>query len=122
MKAEEQRDRVLVDEMLQHLQVVAEVAGSGKVTLGSSAQTRYALEHAIELFAEAAEKVSNNCKGANERVPWSSFRTFRRALAHPYDAGSSRVGIDELWVFATQVAPRVRRQLTTLKFPRQTAR
>lgn len=118
MKGTERHDRILVDEMLQHLAVVVTSASSGKVTLAKDAQPRYALEHAIELLAEAGEKVSRDFKSANPGIPWAQLRPLRRTLAHPYDTDAAQVSVDQLWVFSAKVVPRLYRRLKSPKFPR----
>lgn len=116
MKDEETRDRYLVDEMLRHLEVLAEVVRGGKPALASNAVTRYAAAHAIELVAEAAEKVSRSFKNANPSVPWNELRPLRREVAHPYDVGAESVNVDQLWRFATADAVRISRRLRDATF------
>ena len=48
MTAPPSRDRFLVEEMIRHLSVIAELAKVGKESLEASAPQRYALEHACE--------------------------------------------------------------------------
>ena len=64
MKESDQRDRFLVDEMLRHLAVISRGLKAGKPRLLRDAEPRYALEHAIELLSEAAEKTSREFKTA----------------------------------------------------------
>jgi len=118
LKADEQRDRFLVSEMLHHAEILDVIARKGKEALGSDPLVRYAAEHATELFAEAAEKVSNAFKGLNPRVPWDRLRPLRRTVAHPYDLPVEMVNINELWAFVNSEAPRISRFLRNAKFPR----
>ena len=119
MKESEQRDRFLVDEMLRHLAVIEANVRGGKERLESDSTARYAVEHATELLAEAAEKVRSSFKGANPSVPWKGLRDVRRGIAHPYDTGARRTAIDELWRFARDEAPQIARHLRRAKFPRE---
>ncbi len=118
MKETEQRDRFLVDEMLHHLSVVALEVRGGRVRLGSSPEPLYALEHATELLAEAAEKTSRGFKAANESVPWKLLRLFRHDVAHPYDIGAARLDLEQLWRFARDDAPRITKRLRIARFPK----
>jgi len=117
VKDNERRDRFLVEEMLRHAEVLAAVARDGKATLDSSATNRYAAEHATELFAEAAGKISQAFKNANPGVPWDRLRPLRHDVAHPYDLGAAPVNVDQLWRFVTRDAPRISRHLRNAKFP-----
>lgn len=119
MKGGEQRDRFLVDEMLAHLSLLGQIAERGKSAFIASegAEARYAAEHALELFAEAAEKVSGTFEKANPKIPWQRFRPFRRRVAHPYDHGSEVVNADEMWEFLTHDVPVLRRLLRGARFP-----
>jgi uncharacterized protein with HEPN domain len=117
MRAAEERDRFLVDEMLQHLAVVALAVKEGRDQLDSSRTARYALEHATELLAEAGEKTSRQFKSANTEIPWEVLRKFRHDVAHPYDLGASRVDKDQMWRFARDDAPRIERRLRRARFP-----
>lgn len=116
MKAGAERDRFLVEEMLRHLALVQEVAKAGQRKLESDALTRYGLEHAIELLAEAAKHASGPLKSANPDVPWTVLRSIGRAVAHPYDVGSEDVKIGRLWRFAVEDAPKLARQLKRARF------
>jgi uncharacterized protein with HEPN domain len=111
------RDRFLVDEMLRHLAVLAAGAKGGKVTLVDDPMIRYAVEHATELLAEAAEKVSHAFKTANPKVPWKELRPLRRGVAHPYDSGAAPVNVEQLWGFIQDDVPKIARALGNAKFP-----
>ena len=119
MKEGERRDRFLVDQMLAHLLLLDQIAERGKSQFISpeGAEARYAAEHALELFAEAAEKVSGAFEKANPKIPWQRFRPFRRRVAHPYDHGSEAVNVDELWEFMAHDVPVLRRLLRGARFP-----
>jgi uncharacterized protein with HEPN domain len=118
MSSSGNRDRFLVDEMLRHLAVVQAGVKLGKANLSTDATTRYALEHATELLAEAAEKTSAPFKTANPSIPWKSLRGVRHDVAHPYDTGAEPVNVEALWRFALVDCPRLQRSLRRAKFPR----
>jgi uncharacterized protein with HEPN domain len=113
------RDRFLVDEMLRHLTVLAAGAKEGKAKLAKDSITRYAVEHATELLAEAAEKVSQAFKTANPKVMWKELRPLRKGVAHPYDLGAEPVNVDQLWRFIQDDAPRIARALGNANFPEE---
>ncbi len=119
MKEGERRDRFLVDEMLAHLSLIGQIAERGKSAFVApeGGEARYAAEHALELFAEAAEKVSGTFEKANPKIPWHRFRPFRRRVAHLYNHGSEAVNAEELWVFMTLDVPVLRRLLRGARFP-----
>jgi uncharacterized protein with HEPN domain len=114
------RDRYLVDEMLRHLTVLAMGVKGGKANLAKDPTIRYAAEHATELLAEAAEKVSQPFKTANPKVPWKGLRALRRGVAHPYDTGAESVNIDQLWKFIRDDAPKISAALRVAIFPAPT--
>ncbi len=119
MKGREGRDRFLVDEMLTHLTLLVQISERGKsqFMVPEGSESRYAAEHALELFAEAAEKVSGAFEKANPRIPWQRFRPLRRRVAHPYDPGSAAVNVEELWEFLAHDVPGLRRLLRRARFP-----
>lgn len=118
MKPSERRDRFLVDEMLNHAEVVAVSVRKGRDAFDTDVTTRYAVEHATELFAEAAEKVSRPFKTANPQIPWDRLRELRHDVAHPYDTGSNSITVEQTWRFARDDAPKIVRQLRHARFPR----
>ena len=117
MKDSARRDRFLVDEMLSHAEVVAANVRKGRDVFETDATTRYAVEHATELFAGAAEKIGNQLKSANPRLPWDRLRELRRGLAHPYDARGDSAYIEQTWRFAQAELPAIVRRLRSIKFP-----
>ncbi len=117
MRDSPRRDRFLVDEMLNHAEVVAVNVRKGRDVFETDATTRYAIEHATELFAEAAEKIGHQLKSANPRLPWDQLRELRRGLAHPYDARGDSAYIEQTWRFARTDLPAIVRRLRSVKFP-----
>ena len=118
VKESEQRDRFLVDEMLRHLDVVGLELRKGRDRIETDAEVRYALEHATELLAEAAEKTSRLFKSANPEIAWKALRKFRHDVAHPYDAGAMSVTAQQLWKFARDDAPAIAQRLKRAAFPK----
>ena len=117
MKDGSRRDRFLVDEMLRHAAVMAEAVRRGRLSFDDDALTRYALEHAVELFSEAAEKLSARFEQANPAVPWKALRPLRREVAHPYDAGRPPVDPERVWRFVQLEVPRIVPKLRRATFP-----
>lgn len=117
MKDSARRDRFLVQEMLRHAEVIAAGAGKGRSVFDKDASTRYAMEHAIELFAEAAEKLSSAFERANPSVPWRGLRPLRRDVAHPYDSGRPPIAPGRVWRFAAEEIPRIVIKLRRAVYP-----
>jgi uncharacterized protein with HEPN domain len=116
LKPESRRDRFLVDEMLRHAEVMAAVVRKGRASLEEDSLTRYALEHAVELFSEAAEKLSATFEHANPGIPWKALRPLRRDVAHPYDAGHPPVDPERVWRFVQQDVPKIVQKLRRPNF------
>jgi uncharacterized protein with HEPN domain len=112
------RDRYLVDQMLTHAEVIAVNVRRGRDDFETNPTSRYAVEHASELFAEAAEKVGRPFKSANPDVPWDRLRELRRMVAHPYDVGADPMRVDQTWRFARNDVPRIVRKLRRPRFPK----
>jgi uncharacterized protein with HEPN domain len=111
------RDRFLNEEMLRHLAVIAVGANCGRDGLVTDDRTRYAVEHAAELLAEAAKKTSAAFKAGNPKVPWSDLGGLRRDVAHPYDIGRDPIEVERLWRFVRDDAPVIAQRLKKAKFP-----
>ena len=111
------RDRFLVAEMLRHAGVIGENVRKGRSAFDDDVSTRYALEHAVELFSEAAEKVSNAFERENPTIPWKGLRPLRRDVAHPYDGGRPPVNPDRVWRFVRDEVPNIVKKLRTAKYP-----
>ncbi len=105
------RDRYYAKEILRHAAVIASIVARGKAEVEQDDVARYAIEHAVELLAEAAGKVSNPFKTVNPEIRWAGLRMFRREVAHPYDTGKGPVAFKEVWLFASVEAPKIARKL-----------
>ena len=118
MKDSSRRDRFLIDEILNHADVIAVNVRKGRDVFESDPTTRYAVEHATELLAEAAEKVSRPFKSVNRQVPWDRLRELRHDVAHPYDVGANPTSVEQTWRFARDDVPKISRQLRHARFAR----
>jgi uncharacterized protein with HEPN domain len=118
VKEGQRRDRYLVDQMLTHAEVIAVNVRKGRDVFETDPSTRYAVEHASELLAEAAEQVGRAFKTANSAVPWAGLRELRRTVAHPYDAGGDPTRVEQTWRFARDDVPRIVRRLRASRFPK----
>lgn len=96
--------------------MISAIVAKGRTTLETDISTRYALEHAVELFAEAAGKLSSAFEQANPSVPWKGLRPLRRDVAHPYDAGRPPVDPDRVWRFVRDEVPKIVRRLRAAEF------
>ncbi len=98
------RDRFLADEMLRNANVILEVTRDGRATFleERDVRSRYAVEHAAELIAEAGKTTSEAFQRLNPGFPWRRLGRFRREVAHPYDSDSTRVSREALWQFASR--------------------
>ncbi len=116
MKDSAARDRFLIDEMLTHAELIAVIVKRGRDSFETDPTVRYAVEHATELIAEAAEKTSRGFKTANPLVPWDRLREQRRVSAHPYDVGAAPQNVEKLWKFARDDVPAIVRRLHKATF------
>ena len=117
MKEGSRRDRFLVAEMLRHAEVISTIVGRGREPLEKDPPSRYALEHAVGLLSEAAEKISSDFESYNPGIPWKALRPLRREVAHPYDTGRPPLDPDRVWRFVQQDVPRIAKKLRRAKFP-----
>ena len=117
MREGTRRDRFLVAEMLRHAEVIEENVRKGRTIFDRDPSTRYAVEHAVELFSEAAEKVSARFERANPGIPWKGLRPLRRDVAHPYDGGRPPVNPERVGRFVRDDVPRIMRKLRSATYP-----
>ena len=104
--------------MLRHAEAMSEIARRGRPAFERDPVTRYALEHAVELLSEAAEKLSSSFESANPGVPWKGLRPLRREVAHSYDAGRPPVDPDRVWRFVQDDLPKIAQKLRRPVFPK----
>lgn len=89
MRAEE-RDPAYLWDMLEAAQAVVEFMG--KLTLeeflavGREREiTRLAVERELEIFGEAARRVSDQFRSEHPEIPWKEIVGLRNVISHQYD-------------------------------------
>ena len=71
---------------------------------------RFALIRAIEIFGEAASKVSSDTRNTHSNIPWQPIVGMRNRLVHAY----FDIDADILWVAATQEVPELLPELQAM--------
>lgn len=77
------------------------IADRHRVEIETDEMLRFALVRAIEIFGEAASKISAETRNANSNIPWQAIVGMRNRLAHAY----FDIDADILWVAASQEIP-----------------
>ena len=77
------------------------VAGRDRADLDTDKMLRFALVRAVEVFGEAAAKMSEPQRHAASDLPWSRIVGMRNRLIHAYFS----IDHDILWVTATREVP-----------------
>jgi uncharacterized protein with HEPN domain len=104
-------DRVRVQHMIEAAETVATfVAGRQRSDLETDQMLLFALVRAIEIIGEAASKVSQETRSAENQIPWKAVIGMRNRLIHAY----FEIDSDILWVAATQEVPALLTQLRVL--------
>jgi uncharacterized protein with HEPN domain len=71
--------------MIEAAEAVAQfVEGRSRADLDGDRMLLFAVVHAIEIFGEAANKVSQETRSAAPRVPWGAIVGMRNRLIHGY--------------------------------------
>ena len=115
------RWRVLADEMLTHARAIAQQVHKGRAAFFDPQDpvVRDAVEHRLELLAEALGKLPKAFADANPGVPWSSLRALRHEFAHPYEDAIPRPADHErVWRFVLEDLPPIARKLERPHFPK----
>jgi uncharacterized protein with HEPN domain len=95
-------DRTRILHMLDAAGSVARfVDGRQREDLDADEMLRFALVRAIEVFGEAAAKISAETRDANPEVPWRAIVGMRNRLIHAYFDIDTQL----LWVAATREIP-----------------
>ncbi len=95
-------DRIRIEHMIDAAGSVARfIAGRLRDDIASDEMLRFALVRAIEIFGEAASKVSAETRSAHADIPWQPIVGMRNRLIHAY----FDIDADILWVAATQEVP-----------------
>lgn len=79
------------------------VAGRHREDLDSDTMLAFAIVRAIEIFGEAAARLSSETRATAPDVPWSAIVAMRNRLIHAY----SNIDLDIVWRAATEEIPAV---------------
>jgi uncharacterized protein with HEPN domain len=90
--------------------IVRYVAGKSREDYDSNEMLRDAVERRIEIFGEAARRLSSPLMAAHPEIPWRKIMGTRHILAHDYDT----VDPDMVWRIATQHIPEALVQIRPL--------
>ena len=107
-------DRTRILHMIEAAEAASRfVIGRSRDDLTSDTMLLFALVRAVEVFGEAAAKVSPSLKATASGVPWAQIIAMRNRLIHAY----FDVDRDILWKTATEeipaLLPELRRLLST---------
>jgi uncharacterized protein with HEPN domain len=110
----ESRDPAYLWNMVDAARTAQEIAGetSYEAFLADRVR-RLAMERAIEIIGEAAQRVSETLKQAHPEIPWSSIVGQRNVIVHQY----TRIDYVRIWEVATTHAPELIRQIEPLLPP-----
>lgn len=98
----EERDKAHLWDMLDAAMAIAEfVRGQTYAEYLSNRMMRGAVERHIEIIGEAARRVSEATREANQDIPWKSIIGQRNILAHEYDD----ILHEAMWAVATRRVP-----------------
>ncbi len=98
----EERDKAYLWDMLDAaLAVEAFVRGKTYANYLSNRMLRGAVERHIEIFGEAARRVSEETRQAHPEIPWHAIVGQRNVLAHEYD----EILHEAIWGIATRRIP-----------------
>lgn len=79
------------------------VAGRRRQDLDTDVMLAFAIVRAIEIFGEAAARLSPETRASASDVPWSAIVAMRNRLIHAY----SNIDLDIVWKAATEEIPAV---------------
>jgi len=98
-------------DMLRYARIVSKMtAGRSPDELKGDDQFRLALERAIEIIGEAANKVSKEAEAEYPEIPWKKIVQQRHVIAHDYD----QLDHTKLWSVATIHIPPLIAQLEAI--------
>jgi uncharacterized protein with HEPN domain len=107
-------DRARILHMIEAAEAMAQfVAGRSREELDHNRMLLFALVHAIEVFGEAASRVSPEARAAAPEIPWSAIVSMRNRLIHGYFDTDTTV----VWKTATMEVPALTTLLRTLAAP-----
>lgn len=88
------RDQALLLDMLIAAEdAISFIAGLDKAGFFASRLHQNAVIRSLEIIGEAANKVSNETKGANPLIPWGEMAGMRNRLIHAYN----EVNLEIVW-------------------------
>jgi uncharacterized protein with HEPN domain len=100
--------------MIEAAEAIAQfVAGRTREELDENRMLLFALVHAIEVFGEAASRVSPETKATAPQIPWGSIVSMRNRLIHGYFDTDRTV----VWKTATVEVPTLTTPLRNLAAP-----
>ena len=107
LKADIIRLRHMVDATNQALTFVAEKSRS---ELETDQLLTLALVKLIEIFGEAASKITRDAKSQSQEIPWADIIAMRNRLIHGY----FDVNLDIIWRTVNEEMPPIARQIENL--------
>ena len=107
LKADIIRLRHMVDATNQALTFVAEKSRS---ELETDQLLTLALVKLIEIFGEAASKITRDAKSQTQEIPWADIVAMRNRLIHGY----FDVNLDIIWRTVNEEMPPIARQIENL--------
>ena len=95
-------DRARILHMIEAADAAARfVSGRTRENLEHDLMLRFALVRAVEVFGEAATKVSASMKAESSGIPWAEIAGMRNRLVHAYFDINPNI----LWKAATEEIP-----------------
>jgi uncharacterized protein with HEPN domain len=101
MRSDEDDLAYLQDMLDAGAAVLRHVAGKTREEYDKNEMLRDAVERRVEVFGEAARRISQASRDAHPEVPWHKIMATRHILAHDY----GEVDADIMWRIATQHIP-----------------
>jgi uncharacterized protein with HEPN domain len=107
LKADTARLQHMVDAANQALSFVAEKT---RAALDNDQALALALVKLIEIFGEAASKITQDVKSQSPEIPWADIIAMRNRLIHGY----FDVNLDIIWQTVTEEMPPIAKQIESL--------
>ena len=95
-------DRIRILHMIDAAETIAKFArGRARDELDTDRMLLFALVRAVEVFGEAAAKVSLEMRAASPNIPWTQIVAMRNRLIHAYFSVDATI----LWKTVTEEIP-----------------
>ncbi len=95
-------DRIRLQHMIEAAADLAQfIAGRTRADLDHDRQLLFAVVRAVEIFGEAASKITAETQTNAARIPWRQIIGMRNRLVHAYFT----VDADVVWTTVTQEVP-----------------